>query len=138
MALIELNKDPSRRDLLLFGALFAFFFGLIGGLMWWKFETATVAYVLWSIAAVITIVFFALPPLRKPIYLGWIHLAYPIGWTISHLAMAITYFLLFTPVGLVMRLLGRDAMERRFDRDARSYWVEREPAGDTERYFRQS
>ncbi len=35
MALIELNKTPSRRELFIFGALFALFFGLIGGLIWW-------------------------------------------------------------------------------------------------------
>ncbi len=137
MALIELNKTPSRHELLWFGARFALFFGQIGGLIWWKFEAATVAYVVWSIAATITIVFYALPPIRKPIYLGWIHLAYPIGWVVSHTAMAIIYYLVFTPIGLIMRLFGRDPMERRLDRSAASYWVEHDPAGEPGRYFRQ-
>ncbi len=35
MPLIELNKNPSRRELFIFGALFAAFFGLVGGLIWW-------------------------------------------------------------------------------------------------------
>ena len=137
MALIELNKAPSRRELLVFGSLFALFFGLIGGLIWWKFEAPTAAYVVWSIAAAITIVFYALPPIRKPIYLAWIHLAVPIGWVISHVAMALIYYLVFTPIGLIMRLFGRDPMERRFDRSAASYWVEHNPAGEPGRYFRQ-
>ncbi len=137
MALIELNKAPSRRELLVFGALFALFFGLIGGLIWWKFEAPTVAYVVWSIAAAITIVFYALPPIRKPIYLAWIHLAFPIGWVISHVAMALIYYLVFTPIGLIMRLVGRDPMERRFDRQAASYWVEHDPSGEPGRYLRQ-
>ena len=137
MALIELNKTPSRRELLIFGALFALFFGLIGGLVWWKFEAPTVAYVLWSIAALITIMFYAVRPIRKPIYLGWIHLAYPIGWVVSHTAMAVIYYLVFTPIGLIMRLFGRDPMERRLDRSAASYWVEHAPPTEPGRYFRQ-
>ncbi len=137
MPLIELNKNPSRQELFIFGALFALFFGLIAGLIWWKFHAATVAYVVWSIAAAITFVFYALPPIRKPLYLGWIYLAYPIGWVISHTAMALIYYLVFTPIGLTMRLLGRDPMERRFDRSAASYWVEHDPAGEPGRYFRQ-
>ncbi len=137
MALIELNKNPSHRELSTFGALFALFFGLIGGLIWWKFHAPTVAYALWSVAALITILFYTIRPIRKPIYLGWIHLAYPIGWVISHAAMAMIYCLVFTPIGLIMRLFGRDPMERRFDRSAASYWVEHNPAGEPGRYFRQ-
>ena len=137
MALIELNKTPSRRELLLFGALFALFFGLIGGLIWWKFQTPTVAYVLWSVAALITVLFYTIRPIRKPIYLGWIHIAFPIGWVISHTAMAVIYYLVFTPIGFTMRLFGRDPMERRFDRQAASYWVDHDPSGDPGRYFRQ-
>ncbi len=137
MALIALNKNPSRRELFIFGALFALFFGLIGGLIWWRFQAPTVAYVLWSVAAFITILFYAVRPIRKPIYLAWIHLAFPIGWVISHVAMALIYYLVFTPIGLIMRLFGRDPMERRFDRAAESYWIEHQPSGDPARYFRQ-
>ncbi len=137
MALIELNKTPSRRELLWFGALFALFFGLIGGLIWWRFQAPTVAYVLWSVAAIITILFYAVRPIRKPIYLAWIHLAFPIGWVISHTAMALIYYLVFTPIGLIMRLFGRDPMERRFDRGAETYWTPHQPSEDPARYFRQ-
>ncbi len=137
MALIALNKNPSRRELLVFGALFALFFGLIGGLIWWRFQAPTVAYVLWSVAAFITILFYAVRPIRKPIYLGWIHLAFPIGWVISHVAMALIYYLVFTPIGLIMRLFGHDPMERRLNRDAETYWTPHQPSGDPARYFRQ-
>ncbi len=137
MALIALNKNPSRRELFIFGALFALFFGLIGGLIWWRFQAPTVAYVLWSVAAFITILFYAVRPIRKPSYLAWIHFGFPIGWVISHVAMALIYYLVFTPIGLIMRLVGRDPMERRFERQAASYWVEHGPAADPGRYFRQ-
>ncbi len=137
MALIALNKNPSRRELFIFGALFALFFGLIGGLIWWRFQAPTVAYVLWSVAAFITILFYAVRPIRKPIYLAWIHLAFPIGWVISHVAMALIYYLVFTPIGLIMRLFGRDPMERRFDRGAETYWTPHQPGEEPARYFRQ-
>ena len=137
MALIKLNRTPSRRQLFWFGALFAMFFALIGGMIWWKFPAPTVAYVIWSVAALLTILFYAVRSLRKPIYLGWIQITYPIGWVVSHTAMAVIYYLVLTPVGLLMRLFGRDPMERRFNVGTPSYWVEHEPAGDPSRYFRQ-
>jgi hypothetical protein len=39
------------------------------------------------------------------------------------------FFVLFTPVALVMRLGKRDTMRRRFDRALDSYWIPRVPPG---------
>ena len=137
MALIEFNKSPSRRELRWFGALFALFFALAGGLIWWRFHAPTTAGVLWSVAAIITILFCAVRAIRKPIYLGWMYLVYPIGWVVSHAVVVFVYYLVVTPIGRVMLMLGRDPMERRLDAGAESYWVEHEPGGDPARYFRQ-
>ena len=62
---------------------------------------------------------------------------FPIGWVVSHLAMAAVYYVAVTPIGLVMRLVGRDPMERQLDRERATYWVERTRDGDADRYFRQ-
>jgi hypothetical protein len=63
--------------------------------------------------------------------------AYPIGWVVSHVLLGLIYFGLLTPVGWLMKLFGYDPMERRFDRAAASYWVERERQTDAGRYFKQ-
>ena len=46
------------------------------------------------------------------IYVGWMVLAFPIGWTISQIMLLAMFFGLFTPIGLVFRLLGRDPLHR--------------------------
>ena len=136
MALLEINRNPSRRELLWFGALTALFFGFVGVLICFKGDAPVAASVVWAVASVATIAFYALPPLRRPMYLGWMRAVFPIGWTVSHLVLIVVYYLLVTPIGLVMRLVGRDPMQRRFDRQAATYWVERS-AADSSRYFRQ-
>jgi hypothetical protein len=62
---------------------------------------------------------------------------FPIGWTMSHLLLAVTYFGVLTPVALFFRLVGRDALCRRFDRAASSYWTARPLPPDVDRYFKQ-
>ena len=62
---------------------------------------------------------------------------YPIGWTVSHLALAVVYYLVVTPIGLLMRLFGRDPMRRKFDPSATTYWQPHESPDEPERYFRQ-
>ena len=46
---------------------------------------------------------------------------FPIGWVVSHLLLGVVYFLVLTPIGLTLRALGRDPLERRFDQSASSY-----------------
>ena len=77
------------------------------------------------------------PPLLRPVYQLWMLAVYPIGWTVSHIVMALLFYLVFTPVGLIMRACGRDPMQRKFDRQATTYWQRRPPEQDKRRYFRQ-
>jgi Saxitoxin biosynthesis operon protein SxtJ len=137
MALIEINRDPTERQLNWFGALFALFLAAVGGMAWLRYGSANAAKTIWISAAIVALAYYACPPLRRPLYLGWSYVTFPIGWAISHLLLAATYYFIFTPVGLAMRLLGRDPMERHFDPNAESYWIEHNPGGDPSRYFRQ-
>jgi ABC-type uncharacterized transport system permease subunit len=137
MALIDIHRNPSRRELLWFGLLLLLFFGLVGGLVLWRSESLTASISIWTVGGLLTVVYYAVRPLRLPIFLGWIYVAYPIGFVMSHLVLGVIYFLVITPIGLIMRLLGRDPMERQFDRAAKSYWTRRGAAARTERYFRQ-
>jgi len=137
MAMIEINKAPSRRELMWFGLLFLAFFAIVGALFRWQFGAPEVSTILWPAAVIVTALYYILPPLRHPLYLGWLYATFPIGWVLSHVLLGAVYYLIFTPVGLMMRGFGRDPLCRRFHPGTRSYWVEHHPGGQTERYFRQ-
>jgi hypothetical protein len=48
---------------------------------------------------------------------------------VSPLVLGLVYFSTVTPIGLVLRVLGKDPLRLRFDREAESYWIERRPPG---------
>jgi Saxitoxin biosynthesis operon protein SxtJ len=123
MALIEINKNPSRRDLLWFGVALAAFCGVVGALLRWRFGAPDAARAVWIAGLVLPAIYFAVPPIRRPFFLGWIYASWPVGWVISHVILGITWYLVITPTGLIMRMLGRDPMRRRFDRQAATYWT---------------
>ena len=77
------------------------------------------------------------PIALKPVYLGLTLATWPIGWVVSHLALAVVYYGVITPIALVFRLIGRDAMNRRFDRDATTYWEPYDPDRGLDHYLRQ-
>ena len=137
MALLTLNLKPSKRDLTWFGLVMALFFGLFGTMFFFKFDAVTTAYVFWALALLFPAVYYGVRPLRVPLFRGWMTLVFPIGWVVSHVILIIVYYLVVTPIGLLLRLFGHEPMKRRFDRNASSYWVERRPAENVSRYFRQ-
>lgn len=138
MALIELDRNPSESNLRWFAGLwFPAFFVVIGLFVGIKFGLWTVVVPTWGMVAVVAMIGVAFPASMRALYLTWMYAAFPIGWTVSHLALGATYYLLMTPIGLFMRLLGHDPLERRIRKDAASYWAEHRPGGDRARYFRQ-
>jgi len=89
--MIEINKNPSKKELAVFGLLCLLFFGIVGAIMWHKSHSPRAGIIVWCIATAFVAVYYAAPGVRKPIYLGWMYAAYPIGWTVSHLLMAIVF-----------------------------------------------
>jgi hypothetical protein len=136
MALIEINWNPGRRELKQFALLWIAFFGLIGAYCLWAKGSMPAATVSW-IAAVAGVPGYFQPGLLRPVYVVWMALALPIGWVVSHLLLLVVYYLVVTPIGLLMRLFGYDPLQRRIDRTATSYWVAHEQAADPSRYFKQ-
>jgi len=138
MSVIEINRNPSRKDLLVFGLMLVAFTALLGAMFLWRTHSMAVARAVWYGGGAISAVYFVLPPLRKPIFLGWTYLTFPIGFVVSHVILGFVYFVVFTLVGLAMRLVGYDPMQRKLDPSAKSYWVAHDPGTSVERYFRQS
>lgn len=139
MALIE-KRGPSRSDLRWFGLIFAGFFALLGALSWYRTRSAdhhTAAIVLWCVGGGVALIYYAVRPIQRPFYDLLITVAYPIGWVVSHLMIVLVYYGVITPIGVIMRLFGRDSMNRRFDRSATTYWIAHDPGAATKRYFQQ-
>lgn len=137
MALLEINRNPSRRDLAWFGAVLLLFFLVGGGAIGRASHSDVARNILWGAGILAALVYYAAPSLRRPMFVGWMHAAYPLGFVVSHLLLGIVYFGVITPIGLLMRAVGHDPMTRRFDRSAPTYWVERGRVGDVKRYFQQ-
>jgi hypothetical protein len=138
MALIEINKNPSSRELRQFaGIWFPAFCGLIGGLIWTKAGLPAAAIALWVAAGLIAVTGMRWPQSMRPLWIGWMYAAFPIGWTISHLLMAAIYYLIITPIGGLMRICGKLTICKHLNPAAKTYWEPHRQAEDPSRYFRQ-
>ena len=136
MAIIELNKDPSPATMRWFGVLLGVFFAFVGAILLWRTGWGMATKVVFGLAVALPILYYAVPPVRRPMYLGWIHAAWPIGLTISFILLGVIWYLVITPVGILRRTIGSDTMNKRYDPDAETYWTPHSGRRDPERYFK--
>ena len=137
MAMIEIDRHPAPRTLRQFAGLFLLAFGAIGFLVLRRSDSMEAAVGIWAVALAVFLVGLIRPGAIRLVYLGMIYLAFPIGWVVSHVLLALVLYLLFTPIGWLLRLSGRDPLEREFDPGADSYWTVHEQPASMDRYFRQ-
>ena len=85
----------------------------------------------WALGIAATFLAAALvwPALPAPLNRVWFKFGLLLQRVVNPLVMALIYFAVVTPTGLVMRALGKDPLRLKYDPDARSYWSHRDPPG---------
>ena len=116
---------PSDRS---FGFTFVVVFLL--GTAWaaWT-RHAPAAIVLAALCGITLAVTLANAKLLNPLNRAWMKVGAAIHAVVNPIVLGGIFFLVITPIGIVMRLAGRDALRRRLQPDARTYWIDRAPPG---------
>ena len=138
MSLIEVNWNPSHKQLRNFGVVALIATPLISLLLY--LIKGVLIYWISAILAVGVIIFLSSRislRITKVFYLFLMTAAAPIGFVVSITLLAIFYFLLLMPLGLLFRLIGRDPLCRRFDPKVDSYWIVHRQPESLDRYFHQ-
>lgn len=133
----DIQFDPPTKTLRQFGGLCFVFFGGFG--LWEALGRghAALGAVLIGLSAAGGLLGLVRPDWLRWIFVVWTVLAFPIGWTISLVMLSVMYFGLFTPIALVFRLIGRDALQRTRRPETESYWAPKPTPTDPRRYFKQ-
>jgi len=79
---------------------------------------------------------FVWPKAVNGLFVGLTLALAPIGMVVGEVAMLWLFFGLFLPIGLVFRLIGRDALQRRIDKDASTYWEAKREPEKVSNYYR--
>ncbi len=103
--------------------------GLIGGAVglavaavvyhWWR---PNLAYVIAGVSAVLTLLALAAPPAYRKVTALIDRFAHGVGMAVTWIFMTLLYFVLFFPVGLLLRAQGKLAITQHPDRRLPSYW----------------
>jgi Saxitoxin biosynthesis operon protein SxtJ len=132
----DLQLNPSRRTLVQFAALLCT--ACAAAAVVQAIDHRQVAAVsLAGLALVSALIGWFRPLLLRTVFVGWMAVAFPIGWTVSRLVLAVIFYGVFTPLGLLFRIVRRDPLTVRRSEGAATYWSGKAAADDPRAYFRQ-
>jgi hypothetical protein len=132
----DVTKAPPRKVLRQFAGLFLVIFLGLAGWRWFQGRAGVWTQALAAVSVLVGVTGLIVPSMVRPIYTGWMIAAFPIGWTVSRLAIGTIFFAILTPLAALFRLSGRDALRLRPQARA-SLWTPKEQPRGAGDYFRQ-
>jgi hypothetical protein len=115
--------SATTKDVRKFGLTIGIFLLLIAGFLFWK-QRPSFPYFAY-IGAGFALFGLIAPMLLKPIYKAWMSFAVVMGFIMTRVILTVLYFGMFTPIAFVAKILGKDLLEERWDKNATTYWVKR-------------
>src|ERR1041384_125597 len=134
MKFSELPFNPTSRVLRQFAAAWLVCF-LALALKWGLLRHSTVGWLLAAVSPLGVVGLIAPRVLRWPFIVLTV-VAFPIGWVMTQLVLALMFFCVLTPLALVFRWRGRDALQLR-KREQSTFWVTRNEQPSAEKYLKQ-
>lgn len=131
------KDEPSPRVLRQFAGIWlVVFLGVAAQNQFLKSRPA--AAMVWAfVALAVGIPGVVWPRWARWVYSGAMLMAFPIGWCVSNLLLALLYFGVITPIGLILRWSGRDELGLKPAPERQSFWQPKPPTSDVTSYFRQ-
>ncbi|MCF8241989.1 MAG: hypothetical protein K9J16_11430 [Melioribacteraceae bacterium] len=131
------NIKSDKKEIRKFGITIGIVLLLISAYLFYVESSAYI--ILASIAAAFILLAFVIPSILKPLQIIWMTIAVLLGFVMTRVILSVLFYLIVTPIGLIARLSGKDFLDRKIEREKKSYWNYREIKGyekiDTERQF---
>jgi hypothetical protein len=120
-----------------FAALWMLFFGALALWQYFRHDSLAWAAVFGSLSVTLGPAGLLRPAIIRPVFVAWMAIALAVGAVVSRVVLAILYYFLFALVGVLFRLIRRDALDLRRP-PADTYWHAKPQVKDLRQYLRQS
>jgi hypothetical protein len=89
----------------------------------WVFDAETMPIWPWIVAGILWLPALFMPNSLRPVYTVWMRIGHAIGWVNTRIILGLVFYIVVLPMGLIMRMFGKDPMARKYDKAASSYRV---------------
>ena len=118
---VKVSSDRS------FGIVFTLVFLTVGA--WVVSSGQSKGWLFFVSAALFFVVAIARPSILGPLNRAWAKFGLLLGQVFNPILLGVIFFLVVTPIAVVLRLLGKDSLHLKSKPNLESYWIDRSPAG---------
>lgn len=133
----DIPLQPTSKTLRQFAAAWLVFFLTIGTHQYLVRSQQRLGLIVGALAVVVGGLGLVKPAAVRWLFVGWMMLAFPIGWLVSQLLLVLMFYGVITPVAVFFRLRGRDLLSRKPTPSRPSFWIPKDTPQDARSYFRQ-
>ena len=114
------NIKSEKSDLRNFGITIGIILLVISGFLFWKEKESFQIFLAIGITLFFTTI--AIPFVLKPVYWIWMIVGIILDWFMTRVILSLLFYVVFTPIGLILRFFGKQFLELRWDNSKESYW----------------
>ena len=114
------NIKTGKKDLRSFGVTIGIIILIISGFLFYRENESSQLFI--YIGASFIGLGLIIPIMLKPIYLLWMTFSVILGWFMTRLILSLLFYLVITPIGLVLRIAGKDLLELKKKENQGSFW----------------
>ena len=113
-----------KKDLRSFGVIIGIILLLVAGFLFYREKESFQTFL--YIAGAFIGFGLIIPIILKPIYIVWMTFAVILGWFMTRVILSLLFYVIITPIGVVLRIFGKDFLEIKKESVQGSYWNQRD------------
>ena len=114
------NIKTGKKDIRSFGITFGIIFLIIAGFLYYQEKDSFQLFI--YLAGSFSGLGIILPIILKPFYMIWMIFAVILGWFMTKVILSLLFYLIITPIGLFLRIIGKDLLNLKEKKQQKSYW----------------
>lgn len=130
------HREPTPSQQRWFGLSLGMMLGIFAGLAYFSWRWNVFAWVLAVSAVTLVAVYYAYRPAQRLVIAGFYWVTWPVQAVVSLVVLCLLYYVVVTPIGIGLRLAGRDPIAKGPDSNLPTYWQKTRTPDDVRRYFR--
>ena len=131
----QISSSATIKQIRQFGLLVGIVLVAAGSWQLYRQIYPIVRIVLWSIGGFLFAGGLLWPQILKPLYVFWMLLAHMLSWVNTRIILGVIFYLIFTPIALVMRIAQRDGLQKKINKNTSSYWTQRTAPENIKEHF---
>ena len=114
------NIKSKKSDIRKFGITIGIILMIIAGFLFWKEKESYQIFL--TVGTILFVLGILVPAVLKPIYWIWMIFATILGWIMTRVILSLLFYIIITPIGLILRFFGKQFLELKWDKSKESYW----------------